>query len=77
MSNVVGPFPGTNRELDSLKVAVWRHCTCAHTPPEACDPPCPVHQMLGDLNVLRHLIFVRRDANWFRCSEWDLDVIEP
>ena len=75
-NNVVGAFPGTQRELRLLRIAVAQNCTCQHQPPEPTDPVCSAHRMLGDLRVLQHLVFVRRKAAVYQYEEWDLDALD-
>jgi hypothetical protein len=74
MSNVVGPFPGTEAESYQLQAALEHHCTCASPAVES--QPCPAHSLLRDARVLAHLIFVRRKIEVYRFEEWDLDVLE-
>ena len=64
MSNVIGVFPGSQRESVRLQEAIRRNCMC---PSESIDPICPAHDLLRDINVLAHLIFVyRRRQNYVR-----------
>jgi len=64
MSNVIGHLSCSQRELERLQTAIRRNCMC---PPESTDPVCPAHDLLRDINVMAHLIFVyRRRQNYVR-----------
>ena len=74
MSNVLGPFPGTEQESYQLQAALEHNCTCPKPPVEG--QPCSAHALLKDARVLGHLIFVHRKIELFRYEEWDVEVLE-
>jgi len=60
---------GTNDELQRLRAAVERHCTCFDPREEG--QGCPSHALLSDVHVLDHLVYIYRTKARLELAEWN------
>lgn len=57
VSNLAGSFNATDEERYALQLAVEHWCGCS--PDDSAHVTCPAHKILGDAELIKHLLFVR------------------
>jgi hypothetical protein len=55
-------FPGNEDERYRLAMATAHNCTCEASPDGIAGPECPVHALLADEELTKHLVFGARRA---------------
>lgn len=66
VAGVLGDFESTDEESYALSIAVAHNCLCQHDPEKICD----AHMLLRNVEVIKHMIFVRRLVAGFVLAEF-------